>query len=228
MHGLWTLVGCGLARPDVSPVTPEAPRASFRAWGVRAAGNMGKVQDDVRKHVASMAADSSPDVRLQVAIAARKLEGLETLTVLLEVLSSSQDPLIQHVVWQNLHPMLDEPATVARLVESSKSHDSLRSPRLATLMPRILDRVIAAGSTDADTMAHLITMALEQLGDEATHRACLDALTEQVRQGRLKGDRLNGVREQLTPWPTRSSVKSPRPSAEITPSWPPLGATPTH
>ena len=199
MHGLWTLIGSGSLEPTFHLSLLKHPDASFRAWGVRAAGNMGKVQDDVRKHVASMAADSSPDVQLQVAIAARKLEGFETLTVLLEVLSSSQDPLIQHVIWQNLHPMLDEPATVAWLVESSKSHDSLRSPRLAALMPRILDRVIAAGSTDADTVARLITMALEQLGDDATHRACLDTLTEQVRQGRLKGDRLNGVREQLTP-----------------------------
>jgi len=199
MHGLWTLVSSGSLDPTFHLSLLKHPDASFRAWGVRAAGSMGKVQDDVRKHAASMAADSSPDVRLQVAIAARKLEAVEPLTVLLDVLSKSRDPLMPHVVWQNLHPMLDEPATVARLVGLSEGHDSVQSPQLAALMPRILDRVIAAGSADAGTMARLISMALEQLGDEATHRACLDTLTDQVRQGRLKGDRLDAVRELLTP-----------------------------
>ncbi len=199
IHGLWALVASGSLDPTFHLALLNHSDATFRAWGVRAAGNMGKVEENVRAKLTSMTGDASPDVRLQVAIAARKLKAVEPLTLLLEILSKSQDPLMPHVVWQNLHPMLDEPATVARLVELTKSHDTLRSPQLAALMPRILERAIAAGSTDAGTIARLIILALEQLGDDAIHRACLDTLTEQVRQGRLQGERLNGVRERLTP-----------------------------
>ncbi len=199
MHGLWTLVGSGTLDPTFHLSLLKHPDASFRAWGVRAAGNMGKVQDDVRKHVASMAADPSPDVRLQVAIAARKLEAVEPLTLLLDVLSKSQDPLMPHVVWQNLHPMLEAPATVARLLELSEGHDSVWSPQLAALTPRILDRVITAGSADAGTVARLITLSIGRLGDGDLHRACLDTLTEQVLRGRINGGQLDGLREHLTP-----------------------------
>ena len=59
---------------------------TFRAWGVRAAGNMGQVEPAIReKVVVKLARDPSPDVRLQVAIAARKIEGVDPLAVLLEV-----------------------------------------------------------------------------------------------------------------------------------------------
>ena len=46
----------------------------FRAWGVRAAGNIGAVDAAVRDRVLSLAHDPAPEVRLQVAIAARKLD----------------------------------------------------------------------------------------------------------------------------------------------------------
>ena len=46
-------------------------------------------------------------MRLQVAIAARKIEGLEPLPLLVEVLANAgDDKLIPHIVWQNLHPLL--------------------------------------------------------------------------------------------------------------------------
>ena len=51
------------------------PDPGFRAWGVRAAGNLQRVDPDVRDKVVALAGDPSPDVLLQVAIAARKIEG---------------------------------------------------------------------------------------------------------------------------------------------------------
>ena len=46
---------------------------------------------------------------LQVAVAANKIDGIDPLPTLLNVLKRShKDPLIPQIVWQNLHPMLEQ------------------------------------------------------------------------------------------------------------------------
>jgi hypothetical protein len=89
-----------------------------------------------------MAADAAPEVKLQVAIAARKLPGVDPLPVLLETLvSCGDDRLIPHIVWQNLHPLLETRGPeFLRLV---KQYDLKASPNLAKLMPRVTERLLA-------------------------------------------------------------------------------------
>ena len=81
MHGLWTRLGIGPLEPGFHARLLSHGDATFRAWGVRAAGNTGKVDAKVRDQMLKLASDPSPDVRLQVAIAAAKLEGVDPLTV---------------------------------------------------------------------------------------------------------------------------------------------------
>src|SRR5439155_772203 len=66
MHGLWALIGGGDLEPAFHQrlLRHEAP--AYRAWGVRAAGNMGKVEPAIRDRVAALAKDESRDVQLQV------------------------------------------------------------------------------------------------------------------------------------------------------------------
>ncbi len=110
MHGLWARVGIGPLEPGFQASLLSHGDATFRAWGVRAARNTRKLDAKLCDHVLKLASDSSPDVRLQVAIAATKFDGVDPLRVLLAVEQRSyEDPLIPQIVWQNLHPMLEEP-----------------------------------------------------------------------------------------------------------------------
>jgi hypothetical protein len=94
----------------------------LRAWGVRAAGNQGKVTSQIQELIFKLANDLWPEVRLQVAIAAHKLEGIDPLPVLLTVQKSSfHDPLIARIVWQNLLPLIeDRQAELAMKIEERK------------------------------------------------------------------------------------------------------------
>jgi hypothetical protein len=115
---------------------------SLRAWGVRAAGNFGKVDDSLRTKIVGLSRDESRDVQLQVAIAARKLEGVTPLPVLVDVLAhSGDDPLIPHIVWQNLHPLLADHGN--EFLAEVKKHDLSKSPNLKAVMPRAAERMLA-------------------------------------------------------------------------------------
>jgi hypothetical protein len=86
-----------------------------------------------------MAADSSPDVLLQVAIAAGKMNDLDRLAVWVDVLAhSGDDPLIPHIVWQNLHPEL--PAKTERLLSLVEKVDLDKASGLAELLTRVAEK----------------------------------------------------------------------------------------
>ncbi len=87
MHALWALVGGGPLSVEFHQSLLENADPGIRAWGVRAAGNEKSPHATIADKVVSLASDPSPDVRLQVAIAARKLDGVDALPVLLTVLS---------------------------------------------------------------------------------------------------------------------------------------------
>jgi hypothetical protein len=90
-----------------------------------------------------MATDRSRDVQLQVAIAAGKIEGIDPLAVLVEVLAHcGDDKLIPHIVWQNLHPLLDQQA--AQFLALVKKYDLKATPSLANIMPRVTERIVAS------------------------------------------------------------------------------------
>src|SRR5207253_8513481 len=100
LHALWAMIGSDTLPPRFHQNLLNNKDASFRAWGVRAAGNSRKLDVFVRDRLLALTTDPSPDVRLQVAIAARKLAGVEPLPLLLQVLSvSGDDKLIPPIVW---------------------------------------------------------------------------------------------------------------------------------
>ena len=86
MHGLWALSRQRAARAGLScqaavarATRPSAPGACGRR------GTWARSTPAIRDQVVELARDPSPDVRLQVAIAARKIEGVDPLAVLLDV-----------------------------------------------------------------------------------------------------------------------------------------------
>jgi len=66
LQALWALIGSGSLEKSFHQRLLANDDATFRAWGVRAAGNMGKVTGAIRERVAALARDPSPDVQLQV------------------------------------------------------------------------------------------------------------------------------------------------------------------
>jgi putative heme-binding domain-containing protein len=197
MHALWTLVGGGPLASEFHLAILAHADPGFRAWGVRAAGNFRSLDAQVRGKVISMTADPAAEVRLQVAIAARKIEGVDAMPILLEVLArSGDDKLIPHVVWQNLHPLLeDQSQRFLRLI----AHNDLRhSPALVAMMPRVIDRVV--GGRHPESIAALVAV----LSDEATLEPqglekCLAALAKKLENREITPEQLAELRPQLEP-----------------------------
>jgi putative heme-binding domain-containing protein len=167
MHSLWVLIGSGSLEPSFHVRLLAHDDAAFRAWAVRAAGNFGKVTPEVRDGVVALARDPSPDVQLQVAIASRKIADCNALPVLAAVLARcGNDKVIPAIAWQNLHPLLESEG--ARFLNLLRTESSLGTPpALATLLPRIMERILHARHPDAATVAALLEFAAERAADRA-------------------------------------------------------------
>jgi putative heme-binding domain-containing protein len=187
MHALWALVGGNGVDDAVNTKLLAHKDASLRAWGVRAAGNRGKVDAKVRDKIGALAKhDPSPDVRLQVAIAVRKIKPQNddlAVVLLLTVLKfSSDDTLIPHIVWQNLHPLLEEHAElfIAMIALGSETRP------FAAILPRAAERILASGKPKAKVLSELYDLVSSaKPGDAALERQVVASLTARVLSGEL-------------------------------------------
>jgi hypothetical protein len=197
LHALWTLVSSGSLQLEFHHRLLQHADPGFRAWGVRSAGNFGSVDATVRDRVVAMAADPAAEVRLQVAIAARKIEGVDAMPLLLDVLvASGDDKLIPHVVWQNLHPLLEDGGQ--HYLELTAEEPYKQSPAVAALMPRVIDRVL--GGRHAASIGALVqSLAAEAASDPATLAKCLLSLTGKLENHEITSQQLAELRPQLEP-----------------------------
>ena len=141
----------------------------------------------------------SPEVRLQVAIAATKLRPQTAIKTLLDVLSNSaDDKLIPHIVWQNLHPLL-EANTDQFLKDLADGY--LKSKPVTDLMPRVVDRILGRQQFDAQPIGKLFALLRDD--HSQVGREVLAVLAAKVQSGELKGDKLEQLKtamfEPLTP-----------------------------
>jgi putative heme-binding domain-containing protein len=203
MHALWSLIGTGRLNTTFHAKLLAYKDAGFCAWAVRAAGNFGNVDAAIRDKALSLAADASRDVQLQVVIAAKKLDGVDPFPIYLRVLETcGDDKLIPHIVWQNLHPLLEDKAD-AFLALLAKT-DLSQSPNLKSLMPRVIDRILGRRQDDPAAIVTLFgVFSNGKNADAATARACLSALAGKVQTGEIAGDKLNKLKKQLEPILTR-------------------------
>lgn len=183
LHALWALVGGGPLEPAFHEALLSHPDATFRAWGVRAAGNMGKVSRLVHEKVIAGAADESRDVQLQVAIAAPKLAGVEAMPVLLEVLARcGDDKVIPPVVWQNLHPLLNDHAS--RFLAVVRKRET--TTNLGQILPRVVERILATPKPDPVALADLYELVHSgRTADVGAARQVLAMLAAKVQTGEI-------------------------------------------
>jgi putative membrane-bound dehydrogenase-like protein len=211
MHALWSLIGAGPLDIAFHERLLSHTDAGCRAWSVRAAGNIGKVDAAIRSKVAAMAHDNSPDVRLQVAIAARKIDSLRPVAVLLDVLSASgEDKLIPAIVWQNLHPLLEDRAE--RFLQIAAKMEANKSPGLARIMPRVIERILGRRKTNAELLGKLFTLLTEgAMADPRAAGQCLAVLADKVQNGEINGEQAKTLRELFAP-KLRKLIEQDRPS----------------
>ncbi|MFO0880974.1 MAG: PVC-type heme-binding CxxCH protein, partial [Gemmataceae bacterium] len=179
LHATWAIVGSDAIAPEFLGKLLSHSDATFRAWGVRAAGNLGgKTPEALRERVVGLARDPSPDVRLQVAIAATKLPGIDPIALLIEVLTQSgTDKLIPHIVWQNLHPLLGKQAgTLIALLHRRES-----TPHLGLILPRLVERILAAEKAEPATLVDLYGLVRRgKSADTNAARQMLSVLTTKI------------------------------------------------
>jgi putative heme-binding domain-containing protein len=200
LHALWVLVGSGSLDADFHERLFAHDDATFRAWAVRAAGNLGRVTDEIRSSVEALARDPSRDVQLQVAIAARKIEGCDALAVLVDVLTHcGNDKVIPAIAWQNLHPLLETAS--GRFVELLRAQPAEVAPlAIATLTPRFIERMLGAREPDASAVAAMLEFAARSAPERAPE--CVATVSSNLRglndrqRGELK-QRLGPVIENL-------------------------------
>jgi putative membrane-bound dehydrogenase-like protein len=109
IHALWLLVSQHAIDPQFQLKLLASADEPTRNWGVRAAGELGEVSDAVYDKLKALADDPSPDVRLQVVIAAGRLnrpDGLPLLIASLDHPKNVSDPLIPTIIYNNIKPML--------------------------------------------------------------------------------------------------------------------------
>lgn len=192
LAALWTLIGGGSLDAEFHQKLLTAPDPAFRAWAVRAAGDFQHVAPSIRETVAKLANDPSPDVQLQVAIASRKIEQLDALPMLVDVLEHcGQDKIIPAIVWANLHPLLE---TQAKQFASLLKPAAL-TPGISTLLPHAVERILAARQPDIEAASAVLDYAISHKAESAA--ASVAAVAAKVNS--LKESELTALKAQLSP-----------------------------
>jgi putative heme-binding domain-containing protein len=199
MHGLWALVGSGPLDPQFHRQLMAHSDPGFRAWGVRAAGNMHKVDSSIAARVKELASDSAADVKLQVAIAAGKIAGLNAVDVLADVLAhGGDDKLIPHIVWQNLHPLLEDNAD--RFLARLEKVDLKQARWSAEMLPLLVERLLARRTSDPAAIVSLVTQITDGADPQDTiGPRLLATLAANTQSGEISGPKRQNLQAQLQP-----------------------------
>ncbi|MEX0938920.1 MAG: PVC-type heme-binding CxxCH protein [Pirellulales bacterium] len=197
MHALFAVVSSGPLDEEFHQALLVSKDSTLRAWGVRAAGNMGSVSDAIRQRIVSAAEDRSPDVQVQVAIAATKIDGIDPLPVLVAVARHcGADKLIPHIVWQNLHPRLPDQAD--GFVRMVSDIDMSQAPAVAQIVPRAFERLVTGSAGDIAALAELLEQLTAAGGrHEEIARDCWRILAERLQTRQLRGAEARRMRESL-------------------------------
>lgn len=184
--------------PESKTMVPWIFRALFDDSSVRTKRRIDLKLTEFRN--SPVGKDSSPELRLQLVIGVGKLTDPEVVDELLFHLSqSANDPMLPRIIWQNLHPRLEELSD--RFVDVLRSSDYLKAKPVADLMPRAVDRILGRQKFDAKPVAALFTLLRDDHPEVG--RDVLAVLATKVQTGELKGEKLDQLKmamfEPLTP-----------------------------
>ncbi|MCI0684941.1 MAG: c-type cytochrome [Gemmataceae bacterium] len=187
LQALWALLASDANSIQLHQYLIAHGDAAYRAWQVRTLGSRGRYAAGALDDVIKLAQDPSLDVKLQVAVAIQKLTNDDPFPVLLNVLADSgNDKLIPHIVWQNLHPLLEERGE--EFFRLAAKQDMKKSPGLAAVVPRAFDRVLAGKKFDAKNLTAIIDSLSKAPADDVLVQ-CLATLNQRIQTGELKSRR---------------------------------------
>lgn len=196
LGAVWTLIGMGPLRQDFVLALMEHDDPGFRAWGARAAGNEGRLSGRALAAFIALAKDPSPDVRLQVVIAAGKIKSAPALDLWFAALEANgDDGLIPRIVWRNLEPRVEEECqeVLARL----EAVDPAVSPAAAALAPRLLERILGRKKADPQAVARLTKLVLGAESWQDLGAECLSILATKTQDGEIRGAFLESLKKAL-------------------------------
>ncbi|MES2790663.1 MAG: PVC-type heme-binding CxxCH protein [Planctomycetota bacterium] len=172
---------------------------TVRAWAVRATTNLKQLDGTIQAHAADLARDKSRDVQLQVAIAAMKLDPANPAGLLLDVLANcGDDPLIPQIVWQNLHPFLEDHAT--EFIDHLATRNAIDRTNSGLILPRAFERILSRKSFNASAVAKLLNLLIHGTAvDDNSAKQCLAILTNEVQTGEISGNHLEELKQTLQP-----------------------------
>ncbi len=145
LRALWTLAGVddGVSEALIAGLVQDDDPL-LRSWGIRLATNV--VVDPTRRaefarKALGHSSPADPTVVRQAAIAFGTIDDPSMIEPLLECLGMSpEDPLVQHIVWQNLLPLLNGHS--GEFLQIVKGYDLKANPHIAKLMPRVTEVIL--------------------------------------------------------------------------------------
>jgi putative heme-binding domain-containing protein len=200
-NALGTLIAAGkLSTEETLGFLTQDGEDEAKSRVVRAASDMQNLPESIAKAVFELRNDSSPIVRLQVAIAAAKQKSIPTIPTLVAVLAQAgDDPLVPRIVWQNLHPLLEtQTAEFVAEVQKLRAAESGTYPKpVIELLPHAADRILSTSKPDTLAVAELVTLLLSTEATDDPADRCLQLLTARIRSGEITGDSLDSIQKEL-------------------------------
>jgi putative membrane-bound dehydrogenase-like protein len=156
MHALWLLVSQHQLDPTFHEKVLSSPDEPTRNWGVRGAGEMQNISNEIFEKLMALTRDPSPDVRVQVAVAAGRLEHPDGLPILLESLRNAdnvKDPLIPTIIYNNLREII--PKRGSEILSDIEKDQAIQSNFNDTVVRWVRDAVNALNRTPEQIVASL-------------------------------------------------------------------------
>ncbi len=137
-----------------------------------------------------------PEVRLQRTISLSKIKTtprMHIAALLTSLSESGADTMLPRIIWQQLHPLLEDNAALC--VAMLHDETILRSPPVISLMPRIVDRILARQKFDAKPVADLFALVCND--HQQIAKDVLAALAAKVQSGEMKGEKLEQLKTAM-------------------------------
>ena len=109
--------------------------------------------------------------------------------------ATRDDPVLSQIVWQNLHPLLEEHG--GQFVQILKTHGSNRNAALVSMTPRIVERLLGRKQFDALAIANVIDLLVDWQPDTAAQS--LRLVTTKIQNREITNEHLEAMKAALAP-----------------------------
>lgn len=219
MHAMWARIGAGPLGDEFVELLPALTHGGeLFAFGLRAIGDVGvsasaRAKEIVRSSVGGPGGggESGPSaIALQAATAAPKVFADDPRTagwlLARALVGGGDDPVIPHVVWQCVHPLLDDAQARDGFLSGLRSVNWTTSGEAAGMLPHLVDRLLSLEGDRIAAVAELVA-ALEvpaigkPIGSTPAQvvARCLDALLQRVRGGEISAEEIDALKQSLAP-----------------------------